>query len=208
MTVPTSYLHSVKNVRDIFAAIKSAGVPDRFSHEFLKQLGFTSSNDRSVITVMKALRFLDDNSAPTDRYQRFRDPALSGAVMAEALRDAYADLFTVNEKANEMGPTALVGAFKRITGKGDAVAQKMATTFTALAGLADWKGVTSARAAVAATEDGADSADTPAEVLALAPAQASSGLPTLHHDVHIHLPISTDVKVYDAIFRSLREHLG
>jgi hypothetical protein len=31
-------------------------------------------------------------------------------------------------------------------------------------------------------------------------------MPALHHDVHIHLPVSTNVKVYDTIFRSLREH--
>ena len=64
---------------------------------------------------MKAIGFLDDNGAPTDRYMRFRDPSISGAVMAEALRDAYADLFTVNEKANEQSNTALVGAFNRST---------------------------------------------------------------------------------------------
>jgi hypothetical protein len=201
-------MHSVKNVGAIFAAIKNAGVPDRFSYEFLKQLGFTSSNDRSVIPVMKALRFLDDNSAPTDRYRRFRDPALSGAVMAEALQDAYSDLFKVKEKANEMSPSALVGVFKRITDKGDSVSQKMATTFNALAALADWSG------AVAVPMDPEPGPDelVPAEVVPspspTMPSSLPSGLPALHHDVHIHLPISTDVKVYDAIFRSLREHLG
>ena len=34
------------------------------------------------------------------------------------------------------------------------------------------------------------------------------GTIVLRHDVHIHLPVSTDIKVYDAIFRSIRENLG
>lgn len=207
MGVPQSYLNSVKNVSAIFDAIKTAGVPDRFAHEFLKQLGFQSSNDRAVIPVMKALRFLDDNSAPTDRYKRFRDPAISGAVMAEALRDAYSDVFTVNEKAHEQSSTALSGTFKRITGKGDAVSTKMATTFKALAGLADWSAasvVVPVEEDAAPTERANDGATPPTP--APTPPTAISGFP-LHHDVHIHLPASTDVKVYDAIFRSLREHL-
>jgi hypothetical protein len=37
-----------------------------------------------------------------------------------------------------MSPTQLKGAFKRISGKGDSVADKMSATFRALAGLADW----------------------------------------------------------------------
>ena len=209
MSVPDSYLHSVKNVSDIFSAIKNAGVPERFTHEFLKQLGFTSSNDRAVIPVMKALRFLDDNSAPTDRYRRFRDPSLSGAVIAEALRDAYSDLFTVNEKANEMTPQALVGAFKRITGKGDAVAKKMASTFKALTGLGDWTAGSVAVPVEPEDELGEETTEPPTTPPTLTDAQGPAiGFPSLHHDVHIHLPVSTDVKVYDAIFRSLREHLG
>jgi hypothetical protein len=204
MAVPEAYLHSVKNVGDIFAAVKSAGVPERFTHEFLKQLGFTSSNDRAVISVMNALRFLDDNSAPTDRYRQFRDPSMSGAVMAEALRDAYSDLFTINENANEMSAQALAGAFKRITGKGDAVSKKMASTFKALAGLADW--TTGSVPTPVKREDEAP----PERPVTTAPADERSvlGFPTLRHDIHIHLPVSTDVKVYDAIFRSLREHLA
>ena len=29
----------------------------------------------------------------------------------------------------------------------------------------------------------------------------------MHHDVHVHLPVSTEIDVYDAIFRSLRQNL-
>jgi hypothetical protein len=97
MSVP-AYMLTVKNVPGVFGAVRDAGVPDRFTRSFLKQLGFASSTDRGVINVMKSLRFLDESSVPTERYKRYRDPALSGAVMAEALRDAYSDLFTVSER--------------------------------------------------------------------------------------------------------------
>jgi hypothetical protein len=31
--------------------------------------------------------------------------------------------------------------------------------------------------------------------------------PTLHYNIQIHLPATKDVEVFNAIFRSLREHL-
>jgi hypothetical protein len=213
MSVP-AYMLTVKNVPGVFGAVRDAGVPDRFTHSFLKQLGFASSTDRGVINVMKSLRFLDESSVPTERYKRYRDPALSGAVMAEALRDAYSDLFTVSEKANTMSPTQLKGAFKRISGKGDSVADKMSATFRALAGLADWD-ATATTASTAKPADEVHPAEPAHKPTARTPRQSpdvgqerAGFVPTLRHDIHVHLPPTQDVKVYDAIFRSLREHFG
>lgn len=205
MSVP-AYMLTIKNVPGVFGAVRDAGVPERFTHSFLKQLGFASSADRGVINVMKSLRFLDESSAPTERYKRYRDPALSGAVMAEALRDAYSDLFTVSEKANAMPPTQLKGAFKRISGKGDSVADKMSATFRALAGLADWD-ATATTASTAKPADEVQPAE-PAHEPTDAGQERPGFAPILRHDIHVHLPPTQDVKVYDAIFRSLREHFG
>src|SRR4051794_30797966 len=99
MAVPSAYLTTVKNVPAIFDALRSASVPNRFSYDFLKQLGFGSSSDRPMIPVLRTLGFLDDGNKPTDRYRQFKDPNLSKQVLAEALRDAYADVFAVDTSA-------------------------------------------------------------------------------------------------------------
>ncbi|MCB1736088.1 MAG: DUF5343 domain-containing protein [Gammaproteobacteria bacterium] len=44
---------SVKNLHSILDAIQKAAVPDAFGIDFLKDMGFTSSNDRSIIKVLK-----------------------------------------------------------------------------------------------------------------------------------------------------------
>jgi hypothetical protein len=214
---------TVRNLPAVFEAIRNAGVPDRFTHSFLKQLGFTSSGDRAVISVMKSLRFLDESSTPTDRYKRFRDPSLSGAVMAEALRDAYSDLFTIKESAHSMPAGEMKGAFKRLSGKGDSVAEKMTATFRALAKLADWSPEAAAAAADSSGTDDGDPQDDqdeeppPKKRRKKTPVEDEEDneeekpppfIPTLRHDIHVHLPPTQDVKVYDAIFRSLREHFG
>jgi hypothetical protein len=207
MSVP-GYMTTVKNLAAIFGAVREAGVPERFTHQFLKELGFTSSADRSVIPLMKSLRFLDESGVPTDRYKQFRDPAIGGAVMADALRDAYGDLFQINEAAQTLTATGLKGAFKRISGKGDAVAEKMATTFKALAGLADWSSAGAAAAAktgqAAPVKPSPPEDDPPRDE----PGRVRIAASALHHDIHVHLPTTTDVKVYDAIFRSLRDNLA
>jgi hypothetical protein len=211
MAEPT-YMLSAKNVASIFKAIQEAGVPDRFTHEFLKQLGFTSSADRGVIRVMKSMRFLDDSSAPTDRYKRYRDASISATVMAEALRDAYGDLFKINENAQTMSSPALKGAFKRISGKGDSVTEKMAGTFKALAGLADWS-TPAARPepvepdSTLLPQAGPAQSSVPVQSDIAVQGSDRHFTPALRHDIHVHLPVA-DIKVYDAIFRSLRENFG
>jgi hypothetical protein len=59
MAVPSAYLTTTKNAAAILAAMQRAGVPERFTFEFLKQLGFGSSSDRAMIAVLKALGFFE-----------------------------------------------------------------------------------------------------------------------------------------------------
>ena len=36
---------------------------------------------------------------------------------------------------------------------------------------------------------------------------ASSGTPQFHYNIQIHLPATTDISVYNAIFKSLKDNL-
>lgn len=189
------YMSSAKNLPAILAKIKAAGTPPKFTHEFLKaNLGFPSSNDRAVIGVLKALGFLSADSTPTARYNDFRNDDRSGSAMATGLREGWSEVFLSDEKAYERTSSQLTELFKNVTGSGEAVATKMATTFKALTAVADWK---SATAPAVGTEPQESSAEREAAALGV----------SLHHDVHIHLPATSDVSVYTAIFRAIRSEL-
>lgn len=209
MAVPSAYLTSVKNTAAIFAAVQKAGVPDNFTYEFLKQLGYASSSDRSTISVMKAIGFLDPGGRPTQIYREYKDPSLARSAMAKALRIAYKDLFTVDTTAPDRSFSELNGMFARLSDKGDSVTQKMAATFKTLCGLADFSAapveVPSEATAAPENNGAADEQPSPA-VQAAPPLGATTGL-SLRHDIHVHLPLSTDVAVYDAIFKSLKANL-
>lgn len=208
MAAPTAYLTTIKNLDGILSAIQRAGVPKKFTYDFLKQLGFPSSGDRPVIAVLKALRFLDDGGVPLDRYKRYRDTSQSRAVMAEALRDTYADAFTINESAYQMSVQDLRGLFARLTGKSESVTEKMAITFKALSDRADFD-APPATPGLQTLPPAAEEEDAaPEEQQPLADPGVVKTTLRLHHDIHIHLPESREVAVYDAIFRALRQNFS
>jgi hypothetical protein len=204
MAVPSAYLASTKNTRSILEAAQRAGVPERFTFEFMKQIGYGSSGDRPMIPVLKSIGFLTESGQPTDRYRRYKDPATAQAAMAEGLREAYADLFGIDTDAHTKSVGELKGMFSRLSDKGESVNSKMAATFKALAELADFR---ISGSPFAASSDGNTSSKVE---VASPPANPPSngGVLSLRHDIHIHLPASTDIAVFNAIFRALKETLS
>jgi hypothetical protein len=193
------YLPAVGNISKILTKIRSAGTPPKFTLEFLKQLGFASSQDRGMPRVLKQLGFLDASSVPTDHYNRYKVPAASRLVLADGLRTGWAPIFLAESSAQDLPATELTGVFQRVTGQSESVAKKMASTFRALAAEADW-------AAASPPDQTAEEAS--AGPSHLNSSQAERASLSLHHDIHLHLPPTSDVGVYRAIFRALREELG
>jgi len=200
MQVTNAYLYTVKNLPDMLAAIQKASVPPKFTHEFLQTLGFKSTNDRSLINVLKGLGFLDSNSVPTPIYSQYRDKDIAKKVLAQQIKKAYAGLFMTDEHAEKLSSENVRGKLATLTGKDDSVVSKMASTFTALSSLADFTGAPPEKPVSKPEEEKVES-----------PALEKSEKPNIglafSHVIYINLPTTTDVAVYDAIFKSMREHL-
>ena len=198
-----TYLVGSGRVQDFFDKLKGGQAPEQFTTQLLKDWGFSSSNDRAYIPLLKALGFLSPDGKPTSRYHSYRDHSRSKKVMAEALREAYADIFLIKEIPSAADRGAILGKFKSYHNTTDNVASLMTKTFLALCELADFKDGTidkreAAPQPVAVTED----RTTP-------PIHHGSpkAPPGLHYNIQIHSPATKDVEVYNAIFKSLREHL-
>jgi len=207
VALPTSYLTSVRNLPDIFAAIQGAQAPEKFTQSFLESLEFKSTADRLIIGMLKALGFLDDAGKPKDRYFRFLDQSQGAKVIAEAVRDTYQDLFKVNIKAHEMTKADVINKLKTL-GQGqfsDSVLDKMAMTFTALVKLGDFQ--STAPAASASTANPEDTQNNNQTHHKSANDPGSLKLGGLVYNIQIVLPESRDPAVYDALFQSLRRHL-
>ncbi|HIJ64692.1 MAG TPA: DUF5343 domain-containing protein [Candidatus Hydrogenedentes bacterium] len=141
MALTTAYLTQTKNLEPILEAIRNAQAPEKFTSRFLVELGFDSTNDRFMVGVLRGLGFLDDSGAPTERYFSFLDGTQSDHVLADAIREAYGDLFRINSKANEMDKADVKQKLKTLTrgAKSEAVLTKMAMTFASLCKLANFK---------------------------------------------------------------------
>lgn len=207
MAITEAYFTSAKNVKDIFVAISNAQAPEKFTQKFLYDLGFTNVSDRPFIQVLKALGFLDESGAPKQRYYDYLDEENSKTVLAQSIREAYGDLFAVNQKANEMTAEKVKGKLKSLLQgkKGDSVLAKMATTFNVLCSLADFGSIpktlekkvapdTTKHPELETQEDTSSKRISGEEI-------------SLKYSINIELPTTRDQLVYDAIFRSIKENL-
>ncbi len=203
MALTDSYLAQTKNLGAILSAIRGAQAPEKFTVRFLEQLGFKSTNDRNIIGVLKGLGFLDDSGTPKQRYFDYLDETQHKAVMGQAVQEAYADLFKVNGKACEMSQTDVKAKLKTLTqgSKGDSVLTKMAMTFAALCREAAF---TTAHVSKKPAEEQADKTEDKK------PPEHQENVKramNLSYAINIELPPTRDQAIYDAIFRSLREHI-
>lgn len=208
MALPKSYLTSTKNLSTMLNAIKTAQAPEKFTHKFLASLEFTSSNDRLVIGVLKALGFLSDDGRPTQRYYEFLDQTQSARVLAEGIKEAYRDLFAVNINAQKMSKEDVLNKFKTLSqGQlSDSVLGKMTLTFTALVKLADFRAQAPGDKAELEQIELTSEKDTLEKPHVLKAAR-NVELGGLVYNIQLILPESRDPAVYDALFRSLKEHL-
>jgi hypothetical protein len=213
MALPKAYLTSARNLPAILNAIQTAKAPQKFTQRFLESLEFKSPHDRLIIGVLKALKFLNDDGTPTSRYFAFLDQTVAPRVLAEGVREAYDDLFQVNINAQTLSKAELINKFRTLSqGQfSESVLDKMAMTFAELVKLADFTVPSIPQPAVPAVEDATlpgepkkEREDVTEEVTRPRRIKVDG----LVYNIQLILPESRDQVVYDALFRSLREHLG
>ena len=210
MALITSYLVTTKNVEAFFNSLITAKAPDAFTQKFLLNLEFKSTNDRLYIGLLKGLGFLDATGIPTERYFKFLDQSQSKQILAEAVREAYSDLFDVSIKANELSPEDVKNKLRTLTqGKySETVLSMMANTFRALVDYAEWadkKEKTEKKSEMKKEEQKNEM--TPKDALDTTPEKGNFKKAELHYNIQIHLPESRDSAMYDALFESLKKHL-
>jgi hypothetical protein len=192
-------------VPDLFAKIRDGQAPDIFSQQLLRDWGFSSSNDRAFLPLLKALGFLSPDGKPTTLYHDYRDHSRSKSVLAQALRNAYGDIFLIKEHPAEGDRAAIQGKFKSYHNVSDLVASLMTKTFYSLLALADLKAHAATPASKVVDETRSQDRDERKHQSRDDAHPPSS--PTLHYNIQIHLPATKDIEVYNAIFKSLRSHL-
>jgi hypothetical protein len=142
MTLPDSYTLKPNAIPAYFDAMLDAQPPERFSIKFLENLGFTSTNDRLFVGILKDLSFLNRDGTPQSRYFSFMDRSQSKLIVADGIREAFSDLFAINTKANDFTADDVRNKLRTLYAgkKTDLVIGNIAKTFRALCDYADFSG--------------------------------------------------------------------
>jgi hypothetical protein len=202
------YLASLKNLPDIFQQIVKGTAPSTFNIEHLKGIGFTSSNDRGVIPLLKDLGFLSEAGVPTERYHAYRAGGQQArTVLGTALLDAYQDLFTINANPTEADKEAIKGKFKSVHNATDRVADLQAATFYALLKMADLKTARETKDDLSGLKRNDERREDTDESGDATKNRSKGANIKLGYRIEVHLPATKDIEVYNVIFRSLRENI-
>ena len=137
-----------------------------------------------------------EDGTPTPIYDQLKDSTLTAKVLATQIRILYADLFAINTELQRAPENEIKGAISRVTGKDEEGVIRIYNTFKALCSIADFSDNISHSPVPEKVEETASVA-----------IPLSNRKNEFHYNIQIHLPATTDVSVYNAIFKSLKDNL-
>lgn len=204
MALPTTYTQAHNQLGEFFGKIRDAQAPAKFTLQIIQDFGYKSMNHRAFLPILKALGFLTADGVPTQRYHDYRNHSSSKAIMGQALKQAYSDIFLIKEKPTPSDRPLIEGKFKSYHNTSDNIASIMAKTFYSLLDLADLNADSKAK-----PKESTPTTETEKIIEDLNSSKPSKSHASLglHYNIQIHLPATKDIEVYNSIFKSLKDHL-
>ncbi len=212
-TVPGRLPELLKRIRD-------TGVPPKATLEWLRSLGFKSSNDRTLLRVLRQIGFIDASGVPQPAWREYRG-ADHRQVLARALVLGYDMLYTTYADAHSRPATDLANVISTKTDAGKQTIDKTVATFKNLVKEADFEdtpsGPGSSTEATSGAGNRANAAGDDSDAGnggsggvrrsdVISRTQTTAGL-TINVNVQLTLPETKDEKVFDAFFSAMRKHL-
>lgn len=203
MAADLPYLSSYKNVAAMFERIATAKQPDSFTQKYLSEtLGLTSKGDRELISLLKALGFLDPAGRPTQEYGSLKNSSVAAGTIASAIQRAYEPLYAANENVHNLAQTDLKGLIAQVAGSDSGMTNKIAGTFNVLCRLGDFNSPKKGTPAAPPPPpppliDSAANLDKPGHT--------GTFRPEFHYNIQVHLPANATEETYLNIFNALRK---
>lgn len=209
MSANLPYVASPGSIKTALEKIRSAATPERVTKDFVTTvLQMKGGTGGSIPPFLKRIGFVGADGAPTDLYRRFRNPATGGAAVADAIRIGYKDLLQANEYFYRLSDKDLLSLIVQVTGV-EADNRSAALTLSAikaLKGFANFDHAESNPVQIVDVGRIQDSQERAPHPSAQQPANSQVGL-NLSYTINLNLPATADQAVFNAIFRSLKEHL-
>jgi predicted RND superfamily exporter protein len=160
---------------------------------------------------LKKIGFTNPDGTPSSIYKSFRNSATRGSAAAASLKFGYAPLYVRNEYMHQLSDEKLKGLIIEETGQSEdsSVAGLVLASIKAIKKYADFSSPSTSEEVV---ESGTvpPSFGQEQQNLSGYPAirsQSQSVGMNLAYTINLNLPATSDIAVFNAIFKSLRENL-
>jgi len=198
------YMAKTSSLDDFLRKMATRPEPSKVTQEYLRSLGYTSSSDRQIIPVLRFINFIDASGIPTDLFKSYRDTRNSKAVMAQALKESYAEFFGVYASPSQATDDDLDNFFRTKTGRGDRMLEITVAAFKTLCQSADFAAPLIAPPIILPPVTPPTQPVQPG--LIVQPPVTKEGI-NINVNIRLELPATQDATVYDKIFESLKKHL-
>ena len=203
------YVVNTGKVPEYFNKIQEVGRPGTVNRQWLKTVGFTSSNDRYLVAFLRDIGFIDTSGNPTQLWTDYRDSSAARGILATALRDGFSELFQLYSDANQKDDAAVRNWMRTYSPDASpTTVDRSLATFRAVCALADFGPEGSRPASDAASVSSGQPSVSGAQPAAGIGSPALSAIvPSVNINVELHLPASADADHYEAFFSAMRKHL-
>jgi hypothetical protein len=206
------YITSPGNIDKAFKGIQAAATPERVSQDFVKTiLHIPGGSGSQMTTFLKKIGFTNPDGAPSDLYRRFRNPSTAGKAAAEAIKIGFKPLYIRNEYMHQLGDEKLKGLLIEETGLShdSNVVTMVFACIKSMKKFANFANETEA-------DDPASTSSMNEPIVERSgssinfpmPQEAAQSLGlNLSYTINLNLPATSDIAVFNAIFKSLKENL-
>jgi len=197
------YVTATGNIEKALLGIRAAATPDNVTQDFVKTiLKIPGGSGNQMSAFLRKVGFVKIDGSPSEVYTRFRNDDSMGDAAAEALKIGYHPLSNRNEYWYALDDAKLRGLIIEETGE---EANSQIVTYV----LGSIKGLKKFATFEKKTKEAPKVEPIDPPVLPSFPAHhqvQNIGL-RLGYTINLNLPATTDVAVFNAIFKSLKEHL-
>lgn len=204
-----SFYTTVPNdLRDFLTKLPTFGVPAKgIDAQWLAQVGYAGSNQKSILNVLRQIGAIDEEGKPTDIWHALR--AKDKDAVGEAVREAYADLFSTFNDAHKRDDEVIANFYRGSTNYSANTLSKVVRTFRVLAEFGD---LDSTRTKIPPPKRLSDAEEAPPtdDEKTVGKAKMRTETPqgvNLTVNIQLQIPATAEAKVYEQLFAAMRKNL-
>ncbi len=195
------YTTTPNTLRSFLKLVPEKPKPPKVNNQLLQSWGFGDSNANSIIRVLKTVNLVDSSNGVTPHYESFMQPSVGPSELGDLIRATYEPLFIASHAPYKDNEEELRRLFNIHSGGSEATIKMQVSTFKVLCEFATFNGAgaTSQQSLGTSAMLGSSAAQTPSGHTP----PGSPSVPTIHIDLHIHLPENKTTREYQAIIEDI-----